>query len=246
MGRAPLILLAMSGLLAACHSGAGQRERSYDVAAFPQADRPKSPPAAEDLANEATREHAGEARVMLQQADIRAGMTVADIGAGDGYYTVRLAQQVGPAGRVLAEDIDDGALRRLGDRVAREHLDNVSIRHGVDADPKLPAGSFDRIVLAHVYREVREPYAFLWNLRPALRAGGRVVVVDRDLSTARRGIAPTLLFCEMTAVGYRLAEYLRMPAVNGYYAEFEVAGNRPAPADIRPCRDGEKAPSKAG
>jgi cyclopropane fatty-acyl-phospholipid synthase-like methyltransferase len=167
------MILALSGLLAACNSGAGQRERASDVAAFPQADRPKSSPAAEDLASEAKREQAGEAHAMLQQADIRAGMTVADIGAGDGYYTVRLAQKVGPNGRVLAEDVDDEALRRLGDRVAREHLDNVSIRHGADADPKLPEGSFDRIVLAHVYREVREPYAFLWNLRPALRAGGR-------------------------------------------------------------------------
>ena len=86
-----------------------------------------------------------EAKTVMDLANIVPGMTVADIGAGEGYYTVRLAERVGSTGRVLAEDIAIGAIRKLGARVERDRLDNVSIKLGTPEDPKLPAGSFDRI-----------------------------------------------------------------------------------------------------
>jgi hypothetical protein len=137
---------------------------------------------------------------------------------------------------VLAQDIDRAALERLGTRVERERLDNVSIKLGAPDDPRLPDTSFDRIFLVHMYHEVAEPYAFLWRLRPALRRGGRVIVVDTDRATDQHGIPPTLLFCEFAAVGFRLTEFVLKPELQGYYAQFEVADERPAPADIRPCR----------
>ena len=93
----------------------------------------------------------------MNLAKITPGMTVADIGAGEGYYTVRLATRVGEKGRVLAQDIDASAVRRLGSRVERERLDNVSIKLGAPDDPRLPATSFDRIFLVHMYHEVAEP-----------------------------------------------------------------------------------------
>src|SRR3546814_14205438 len=80
----------------------------------------------------------------MDSADVRPGMTVADIGAGDGYYTVRLAQRVGANGRVLAQDIMPEVIERLADRVARERLDNVSLKLGAVDDTRLPAASFDR------------------------------------------------------------------------------------------------------
>jgi ubiquinone/menaquinone biosynthesis C-methylase UbiE len=169
-------------------------------------------------------------------------MTVADIGAGEGYYTVRLAERVGGKGRVLAQDIDPDALSRLGNRVVRERLDNVSIKLGAEDDPRLPPSSFDRIFLVHMYHEVSEPYAFLWRLRPALRDGGQVIVVDVDRPTSRHGIRPQLLFCEFQAVGFRLVEFVRKPELAGYYAQFEAVGSRPEPDKIQPC--GEQRPNK--
>lgn len=171
----------------------------------------------------------------MDLARIGEGTTVADIGAGEGYYTIRLAERVGAKGRVLAEDIDPGVIQRLGQRVVRERLDNVSIKTGTPDDPKLPDNSFDRIFLVHMYHEVSEPYAFLWRLRAALRAGGQVIVVDADRPTDQHGMPPALLFCEFQAVGFRLAEFVRKPELKGYYAQFEAAGVRPEPAAIKPC-----------
>jgi ubiquinone/menaquinone biosynthesis C-methylase UbiE len=171
----------------------------------------------------------------MDQAQITRGMTVADIGAGEGYYTVRLAARVGENGRVLAQDIDADALRRLGSRVERERLDNVSIALGEADDPKLPADSFDRIFMVHMYHEIAEPYALLWRMRPALREGGQVIVVDTDRPADQHGINPQLLFCEFERVGYRLVEFVRKPQIAGYYAQFEVVGERPDPRDIEPC-----------
>ena len=141
----------------------------------------------------------------------------------------------------LAQDIDAAALHRLGDRVQRERLDNVSIKLGAPDDPRLPAASFDRIFLVHMYHEVGEPYAFLWRLRPALRPDGRVIVVDVDRPTGEHGIPPPLLFCEFGAVGFRLTQFVRKPELQGYYAQFEATGDRPEPARIAPCRQGGTA-----
>jgi len=162
-------------------------------------------------------------------------MTVADIGAGEGYYTIRLAQRVGKDGRVLAEDILPAVRDKLAARVTREALDTVSVRLGTPADPKLPEHSFDRVFLVHMYHEIAAPYEFLWRLRPALRPGGRVVVVDADRPTANHGTPPALLDCEMAAVGYQRVERRAMPSAGGYLAMYEARGARPEPAAIMPC-----------
>ena len=181
------------------------------------------------------RDNLGEAKAVMDLAGTAPGMSVADIGAGEGYYTVRLSQRVGPKGRVLAEDIDPNAIQRLGRRVEHDRLDNISIRTGTPEDAKLPPNSFDRVMMVHMYHEVREPYAFLWYLRPALKPGGKVIVVDVDRPTDQHGIPPRLLFCEFGALGFRLVQFVSKPELNGYFAAFEVTGNRPAPQDIKPC-----------
>lgn len=211
---------------------AGRLETSRE---FPRPDRPVSQAAATQFSTETARDKAGEARLVMDWAGIEPGMTVADIGAGEGYYTVRLADRVGAKGRVLAQDINRGALQRLGERVSRDRLDNVSIKPGLEDDPKLPENSFDRIFMVHMYHEVGEPYAFLWRLRPALRKGGQVIVVDQDRPTNQHGIPPQLLFCEFEAVGYRLKGYSERLDVGGYFARFEATGERPEPAAIKAC-----------
>lgn len=233
-----LVLLAMT---AACGPRADDNaDRAPAARAFPRADRAVSKAGSNAFSTEVQRDSVNEAQKVMDLADIKAGDTVADIGAGEGYYTVRLAERVGARGRVLAQDIDRAALQRLGSRVERERLDNVSIKLGAPENPELPAGSFDRIFLVHMYHEVTEPYAFLWNLRPALRKDGRVIVVDVDRPTDQHGIPPGLLFCELNAVGFRLTQFIRKPELQGYYAQFEAVGDRPAPDAIRPCRLAEK------
>jgi ubiquinone/menaquinone biosynthesis C-methylase UbiE len=135
----------------------------------------------------------------------------------------------------LAQDINRGALNRLGERVTREQLDNVAIKEGAVDDPRLPEKSFDRIFMVHMYHEIEEPYAFLWRMRPALAKGGQVIVVDRDRLTHQHGIPPKLLFCEFEAVGYRLTGFTEQLKLGGYIARFEVSGERPAPSAIRTC-----------
>lgn len=239
-----IVLSALTLALAACGQEAVDAGRLETSRQFPKADRPVAQAGDGGFATEVQRDSVNEANVVMDLADIREGMSVADLGAGEGYYTSRLAQRVGQKGRVLAEDIDQKATERLGSRILREGLENVSIKLGVEDDPRLPADSFDRIFLVHVYHQVSEPYAFLWRMRPALRPGGRVIVVEVDHDTSAHGIAPALLFCEFASVGLRLTEFVRKPELQGYYAQFEAVGITPAPASITPCRISGEAPPK--
>jgi ubiquinone/menaquinone biosynthesis C-methylase UbiE len=239
--RMRLALAVTLALLApACKRADPNADRPETSREFPRPYRPVSELGANSVSSEEARDDRNEATTVMDLATLTPGMTVADIGAGEGYYTVRLSERVGAKGRVLAQDIDEGAVQRLGLRVERERLDNVSIKLGAPDDPRLPSGSFDRIFLVHMYHEVTEPYAFLWRLRPALRPGGRVIVVDVDRPTDQHGIPPQLLFCEFARVGFRLVGFERKPELQGYYAQFEATGKRPEPNAIEPCGSGEQ------
>jgi ubiquinone/menaquinone biosynthesis C-methylase UbiE len=229
------LALVLMVLLAACKFEPIGEERPESAQEFPLPDRPVAEVVSNQFSTEDARDERGEAQKVMDLAAISAGMTIADIGAGEGYYTVRLAERVGADGRVLAQDIDRDALERLGQRVERERLENISIKLGAPDDPQLPVDSFDRIFLVHMYHEVTEPYAFLHRLWPALAEGGQLIVVDTDRPTGQHGIPPLLLSCEFEAVGYRLVEFLEKPDIRGYFARFERDEKRPEPADIIPC-----------
>jgi SAM-dependent methyltransferase len=229
------MLCAFVAIVPACKRAQTDGDRLETSRAFPRPYRPVSAASGTQFSTEAARDEAGEAKLVMDWAGIAPGTTVADLGAGEGYYTVRLATRVGVKGRVLAQDINRGALQRLGERVSRDRLDNVAIKEGAVDDPRLPPNSFDRIFMVHMYHEVGEPYAFLWRLRPALAKGGEVIVVDRDRPTDSHGIPPKLLFCEFEAVGYRLTGFSEQLNVGGYFARFEISGKRPDPAKIKVC-----------
>ena len=231
----PLLVMA---LLPPCLAGCDALDSSRPDSAqhFPKPDRPVSALGANEFSTETARDSRGEAQKVMDLAEIEPGMTVADIGAGEGYYTVRLAERVGEEGRVLAQDIDREALERLGNRVEKERLDNVAIKLGAPDDPRLPENSFDRIFLVHMYHEVQEPYAFLWRLWPALNTDGQVIVVDVDRPTDQHGIDPLLLSCEFRQVGFELVAFKDAPELAGYYAQFKASATRPEPADIKPCQ----------
>ena len=230
------VLLAILPLLNGCDAPWGDgSDRTETAREFPPADRPVAATVSTKWSTEEARDRVNEAEDVMDSADVRPGMTVADIGAGDGYYTVRLAQRVGVGGRVLAQDIMPEVIERLADRVARERLDNVSLKLGAIDDPRLPAASFDRVFMVHMYHEIGEPYAFLWRLRPALRTGGQVIVVDGDRPIADHGTPFRLLVCEFQAVGYKLVSYDDKQHAGGYLARFVPSGKRPEPDAITVC-----------
>src|ERR1044072_3132255 len=226
--------LCLAALLAGCGGGAGapakkQPEQQYGFppARPPAAARPVAAIVSARWSKEEARDRLNEAEAVMNRAGIKPGMTVADIGAGEGYYTIRLAPRGGKEGRVLAEDIVPEVRDALATRVSRERLDNVSVRLGLPADPRLPPGRFDRILVVHTYHEIESPYEFLWRLRPSLTPDGQVVVVDADRPTANHGTPPALLKCEFAAVGYQMVAMQPMPSAGGYIAIFEVPGAHP-------------------
>ncbi|UUR07770.1 class I SAM-dependent methyltransferase [Sphingomonas glaciei] len=218
-------------LLAAC------RAEGDPATSFPPSGRDVAPIVSDAFSTEDVRDRVGEFEAVVAAARVQPGMSVADIGAGEGYYTVRLSPLVGVKGRVLAQDIVPETRDRLAERVQREGLDNVTVRLGLPADPKLPPGGLDRIFMVHMYHEVTDPYAFLWHLVGGLKPGGEVIVVDADRPVKRHGIPPARLKCELAALGLRLDRFERMPDGDTFFAAFRAAGPRPAPAAIKPCAE---------
>ncbi len=232
------LMLSPVFLLAACDGTKPLIKREPKEPVFPAADRPVASIVSTRWSNEEARDRLNEAGEVMNKAEIRKGMTVADIGAGEGYYTIRMAARVGKDGRVLAEDIFPAVRDQLAERVAREDLANVSVKLGEPNDPKLPDASFDRVVMVHMYHEIEQPYEFLWRLRPSLKPDGLVVVVDANRPTQNHGTPPALLKCEFAAVGYTQVDTDDMPSAGGYIATFRATGPRPAPEAIRACRLG--------
>jgi len=121
---------------------------------------------------------------------IRKGATVADIGAGSGYISIRMAKIVGPMGKVYASDIQQGMLELLQQNVSKAKLDNVIPVLGAIDDPKLPADSLDLAIMVDVYHEFSEPQKMLQRIREALKADGRLVLLEYRAEDASVPILP--------------------------------------------------------
>src|SRR5262245_58884344 len=225
--RLALIVAAVVGLLVGAASADGHR--------FPAPARPVAPVVSPTYSDEQTRDQRGEAQRVLDRLGVRAGVRVADIGAGEGYYTVRVARRLGGA-TMYAEDITAEYLKRLEDRLMRENITGVRLVHGLPNDPQLPPASVDVALLAHVYHEIENPYEFLYRLRASLAPGARLAIVDVDKPTQNHGTPPSLLRCELGAVGYREVDFIALAPADGYLAVFVASGELPRPEAIRPCR----------
>jgi ubiquinone/menaquinone biosynthesis C-methylase UbiE len=233
--RALALPLALLGCDALPGNQTGAKPSEIASSRFPKADRPVAPIVSSRWSTEEARDRLREADKVMAMAGVTPGMTVADIGAGEGYYTVRLAERVGAKGRVVAQDVVPAVRDALAERVLRERLDNVSVKLGGPADPKLPEKSFDRVFLVHMYHEIAQPLEFLWRLWPALRAGGQVIIVDAERKTQDHGTPIKLLECELNATGYRKVEHRPLPQNAVYFAAFEREAVRPEPEAIKPC-----------
>jgi SAM-dependent methyltransferase len=249
--RRPFILVALAGIvaLAACGSNraigqsapfAGATTTApapKKVAVFPKPQRPIASIVTNTWSDEAARDNARVAETVIRLLDIRHGMTVADIGAGSGYYVMRIAPVVGPTGRVYAEDIVPDYVDGLSARVQRAGLGNVTVLLGEPDNPRLPSNSIDLALLVHMYHEVQQPFALLHNLHASLKPGARVAIIDADRPTSQHGTPPDLLSCELAAVGYRQIAFHKLGRVEGYLAVFAPpgAGELPRPEAIRSC-----------
>jgi ubiquinone/menaquinone biosynthesis C-methylase UbiE len=168
-----LVVLAVVATIAAASAQAGSRHpvsgrviarvMGYEGAAWlerPEREREEAPSKA------------------IAALDIRPGQVVADVGAGSGYYTRRLAEKVGPTGKVFATDLQPQMIALLNARVAKEKLTHVEVVQATETDPRLPAGLLDLILMVDVYHELARPQEMLRQLRGALKPDGRLVLIE--------------------------------------------------------------------
>lgn len=177
MGRLPLLLMLLLG------TPGCQREAPAQALPAPAAARTRTPATPMSAANadwltRASREREEQPERMLDALALRPGMRVADVGAGVGYHTVRLARRVGPEGHVWATDIQEEMVAQLRRRVEAEGLRNVTVVHTRPDEPGLPEGQLDLVLMVDVFHEVAEPELLLARLARALAPGGRLALVE--------------------------------------------------------------------
>lgn len=189
----------------------------------------------------AFRDHAREVDQIVARLRLRAGMVVADIGAGDGYDTLRLAPRLRPGGRVIAEDVMPSYLADLRVALAKAKIANVAVVQGTAGDPRLAPRSIDAAIMTHMYHEIAQPYALLSRLAAAFRPGGRLGIEELDRPTQAHGTPPALLTCELRAAGYRRLALAPLAGGLGYFAVFA-----PPPAPLRPAEIARAAVACAG
>jgi cyclopropane fatty-acyl-phospholipid synthase-like methyltransferase len=136
--------------------------------------------------------------------EITPGKTVADIGAGSGWFTVRAARRVTETGSVYAVDINPEATRYVDNRAKKEGLRNVKTVLSNGDDPQLPANKIDSVLLLKTYHEVDKPVALLRNLRASLRPGAKVGIIDRNGNGENHGVARDIVIKEASEAGYVL------------------------------------------
>jgi SAM-dependent methyltransferase len=139
----------------------------------------------------AARESEEDPERALDLIGVASGMVVADVGAGSGYMTVRLARRVGPSGTVLANDVQPALLTMIRDKARALQITNIRTVQGTESDARLPEGTVDLALLVDVYHEFRNPQAMLQSIRRALKPGGRLVLVEYRKEDPRIPIAPT-------------------------------------------------------
>jgi ubiquinone/menaquinone biosynthesis C-methylase UbiE len=159
---------------------------------------------------------------------IAPGSSVADIGAGSGWFTVRAAARVGARGEVYAVDINPEAIAYIQKRIAKQSLGNVRTILGKSDDPLLPAGKIDAVLLLKTYHEVAEPVALLKNLRASLAPNARVGIIDRKGNGEDHGVAEKIVVAEAQEAGYEVLERYDFVKPDGmdYFLVFQIKNTR--------------------
>ncbi len=193
-----LLLLVLSSILT--------QAQSNSSAAQPTLARKTSTPYKGDLTvfDSPGRDEKLQINRVMDILDITPGKTVADIGAGSGWFTVRAARRVTEAGTVYAVDINPAATQYIEKRAQKEGLHNVKTILSKSDDPQLPPNQVDAVLLLKTYHEVDKPVALLRNLRASLRPGAKVGVIDRNGNGENHGLPRDIVIKEATEAGYVL------------------------------------------
>ena len=160
------------------------------------------------------------------------GSNVAELGAGSGWFTIRLARRVGPNGRVYAEDIQPQMIEVIKRRLPRENIKNVETRLGTADDPKLPVGALDAVLMVYAYHEMEQPVALLRNAARALKPDGRIGIVEFTRAGGGPGppmderVDPEHVIREASEAGLRL---IARPNILRYQYMLVFAKNTPPP-----------------
>lgn len=169
MSRAGMWRSPAAGALALALAGLGCRTGS-----------PAPQPVASANADWAKRDVWQRPGEVMDALGIRPGSVVADVGAGEGYFTFHLAARVGPNGKVYAEDIQDSQLDHIRERAKKERIAQIEVVLGTASDPKLPAGALDAILVVRTYHEMEDHDAMLGGMVRALKPGGRLGIIEPE------------------------------------------------------------------
>ena len=199
---------------------------AQQTATSPQAERKTSTPYTGDLSvfEDAGRDKKLQIQRVMDILAIHSGSNVADIGAGSGWFTVRAATRTGENGTVYAVDINPESIKYIDERVKKEAIHNVRTILSTPDDPKLPRNSVDSVLILKTYHEIANPVQLLQNLRPSLRNGARVGIIDRSGNGEDHGIEKDVVIKEAAQAGYRLSsqyDFVKSDRVD-YFLVFEA------------------------
>jgi SAM-dependent methyltransferase len=170
-----------------------------------QAERPTSTPYAGDLSifEYPDRDKKLHVDRVMDLLGIEPGKSVADIGAGSGWFTVRAAARVGSTGTVFAEDINPKAIDYITERAKKEKLQNIRSVLGAVDDTKLPPNSVDAVLILKTYHEFAHPVPLMQKLKISLRPGAKIGIIDRNGDGTDHGIMPSVVEREMARAGFK-------------------------------------------
>src|SRR5580698_7201878 len=183
-----------------------QAQSAPGTGAQPAAPRKTSTPYTGDLSifESPGRDERLQINRVMDILEISPGKSVADIGTGSGWFTVRAARRVTETGKVYAVDINPDATRYVENRVAKEGLRNVKTILSKSDNAELPANQIDAVLLLKTYHEVDKPVALLQNLRASLRSGAKVGIIDRNGNGENHGVGRDIVIKEASEAGYAL------------------------------------------
>ncbi len=198
-----LLLVSFSFVLAPHAQHAPAQAGAPQAAGEPN--HPTSTPYSGDLSifEEPNRDKLLQTDRVLDTLHLHTGSTIADIGAGGGWFSVRAARRVGSGGHVFAEDINPHAIDTVRDRADHEHLPQITTILGTPDDPRLPPDSLDAALMLRVYHEIAHPPVLLQSLHAALKPGGRFGVIDHPGHGDDHGINADVVRAEVERNGFR-------------------------------------------
>lgn len=198
--RIALLILALSAVVATL-------PRRLPGLVFQQIDtRKTSTPYTGDLAifDSPGRDERLQINRVMDLLEIAPGKTVADIGAGSGWFTVRAARRVTDTGTVYAVDINPDAMQYIQNRAQKEQLHNIKTILGRSDNSLLPSGQIDAVLMLKTYHEIAKPVTLLRNLRASLKPGAKVGIIDRNGNGENHGVNRNVVLKEADEAGYQV------------------------------------------